>query len=157
MSDIYKLILLKQRSDDTIRLFINNWISTNIHEDLRSLQDLVMDTECEFMPDLDDFEGNDEEFEAKREEALGSYYKRILKAVDDYTATIDLARDVRIDEPEEVIAEPPSKPRKKPKPSISEAIDVLLASGNLDEDRVREIVREEISSAIDQLVITVAR
>lgn len=154
MSDIYKQILLRQRKDDTLRTFVNDWISTNINENLRSLQDLVMDTECEFIPDLDDFEGDDEEFETKLQEALEKYYSRILEALDDYCAPID----IRVDESEDAVKEePPSKPKKKPKPSVAEAINVLLASGSLDENRVREIVREEISSAIDQLVITIAK
>lgn len=133
----YKKLVLRQRGQDGIREEVNSWIRDNINENLRSLQDLVMDSEAEFISELDDFEGEDEAFRLELDKVLDGYYVKILAYLDGVDKKVVT----------KVIDPTPQEPKAAPPDPVLGAITTLLnSSKGVTEERVREIIREEIAN-----------
>jgi hypothetical protein len=165
MSDIYKELIALQRANNNVRTKVNEWLQQNVHEDAESLQSIVMDELGELlpMPEGGWLEGY-EDREAQIEQVKEKLYKDLLAFLKD--EPVKREEVVEVEDPTQPIVEEPKpepkpKPKPKPKPADNEvatAIVTLLNSSKgagITEERVREIVREEISKMVDQLYIGV--
>lgn len=168
MSD-YKNLLIKQRENIENRDKVNEWLKENIHEDVDSLQAIVLDNEGQYIPEpADGWHADEDAFQEQLDKERGVIYRRLLSHLN----SEDPAREAPEEDVEDPELEPMPEPQPAPKPKakkakakeaesrdVANAIVTLLntSKGGVTEDRVREIVREELSSAISQLVIEVAK
>ena len=159
MSDTYQNLILKQRESQETREQVNEWLRTNLDPDCDSLQKLVMDEAGEYIPGEQPCVTN-LVFEEWLREKKESIYKQIL----DHISNVPKEVSVEVEDPTEPMPEPipevkKPKPKPKPKPKAKEidprvqAITTLLTNhGNLSEDDVRRIVREEIKSMFSKII-----
>lgn len=165
MSDKYKELIALQRANNNVRTKVNEWLQQNVHEDAESLQSIVMDEEGELLPKpeggwLEDYDA----FEAQLEQVKEKVYKDLLAFLKD--EPVKREEVVEVEDPTQPIVEEPKpepkpKPKSKPKPAdneVASAIVTLLNSSKgagITEERVREIVREEMSKMVENLYIDV--
>ena len=168
MSD-YKNLLLKQRENAENRDKVNEWLRENIHEDVDSLQAIVLDNEGQYIPEpVVGWHADEDAFQEQLDKERGVIYGRLLSHLN----REDPAKEAPEEDVEDPELEPMPEPQPKPKPKakkakvkkaeskdVADAIVTLLntSKGGVTEDRVREIVREELTSALSQLVIEVAK
>ena len=164
MSDIYKELITLQRANNDVRGEVNEWLQRHLHSDCESLQALVMDCEGDFFDEPEDGWAEDcMEFNMQLEALKQQTYKQLLAFIKGVET--ERKESVEVSDPTQPIIdepEPEPKPKKKAKPKpksdddVAKAIVTLLEKtkdGGLTEERVREIVLEEISKAIAKLYI----
>ena len=169
MSD-YKNLLVKQRENPENRDKVNQWLRENIHEDVDSLQAIVLDNEGQYIPEpVVGWHADEDAFQEQLDKERGVIYGRLLSHLN----SEDPAKEAPVEDVEDPELEPMPEPQPKPKPKarkaqvkkagskdkdVADAIVTLLntSNGGITEDRVKEIVREELEAALEQLVIKVA-
>lgn len=164
MSDTtYKRILDQQRGNKKVRTQVNEFLQSNINEDIESLQALVMDSTGDFLPVPDGgWHADRAKFFVQLDKAKEDVYLRILTHI--HASPIKRNPTCEVDDPTEPVEEEEEyvipaevekpKPRKTNIPieqdDIARSINTLLkfSSSMITEDRVRDIVREELSKAM---------
>jgi hypothetical protein len=170
MSD-YKNLLVKQRENPENRDKVNQWLRENIHEDVDSLQAIVLDDEAQYIPEpVVGWHADEDAFQEQLDKERGVIYGKLLSHLN----SEDPAKEAPVEDVEDPELEPMPEPQPQPQPKpkakkaqvkkagskdVADAIVTLLntTNGGITEDRVKEIVREELSSALSQLVIEVAK
>jgi len=163
MSDTYQKLVTKQRECLETREKVNAWLKENVDQDVESLQSIVLDEEAEFVPcprpdgvwDEDDNTFQDELTQAKEK-----IYSDLLAYLENekrepVIEVIDPTEPIK-DEPKEIKAVKNVKPKPSKDP-VADAIVTLIknSKGGVTEDRVREIVKEEIAKAFKSATIQV--
>ena len=180
MSDTYQKLVTKQRESQETRAKVNSWLKQNVDQDVESLQSIVLDEEALFIPCPHPdgvWDEDDDKFQDELTQAKEKIYSDLLAFLEDekresVVEVIDPTEPIK-DEPKGIAAtlgqaeatQGNAKLSKavtnvKPKPSkdpVADAIVTLIknAKGGVTEKRVREIVKEEIASALKSVTIQV--
>ena len=162
------------------RAKVCTYLKATYHPELDGLASVAMDNEGGFLPEPEDGWPDDpkemEEAVSKAKEVIyadlleqieaGAFDAKVVEAETTAHKSKVSPKKEPDPEPEEEVIDPfeplpeekvkPKKPKAKPKgddAKLGELMRSMLGGGELDEDRVREICREEFTKLLDKVVI----